>query len=76
MKNLIQKKLRSRFHVTPKVGLPFEGVLLAEDSTYAQFGDVVAFPDDAPPQRCEGDLFIRHANIAYVQTVVVKHENE
>lgn len=74
MKNLIRRKLRTRFHVTPKVGLPFEGILLAEDSTYAVFGDVVAFPEDGTPTRCDGDLYVRHANVAYVQTV--KHENE
>ena len=68
-KNLIQQKLRTRFHVTPKVGLSFEGVLLAEDDTYAVFADVVAFPEDSGPEKCDGELYIRHANVAYIQTV-------
>ena len=69
MKNLIQKKLRTRFHVTPRVGLSFEGVLISEDRTYAVFADVVAFPEGAAPEKCDGDLYIRHDNVAYVQTV-------
>lgn len=68
-KNLIQKRLRTRFHVTPRVGIPFEGILVEEDATYAQFADVVAFPAEGTPERADGDLFIRHANVAYVQTV-------
>lgn len=73
-KNLIQKRLCTRFHVTPKVGINFEGVLLQEDETYAVFADVVAFPEDASPEKCDGELYIRHSNIAYVQTVT--HANE
>lgn len=68
MKNLIQRKLRTRFHVTPRSGVQFSGVLIAEDARYAVFADVVAYPDDASLERVEGDLYIRHENIAYVQT--------
>jgi len=75
MKNLIQKRLRTRFHVTPRVGVQFSGVLIAEDSQYAVFADVVAYPEGGNPERAEGDLYIRHANIAYVQTVK-SHETE
>lgn len=69
MKNLIQRKLRTRFHVAPKVGTQFSGVLIAEDRDYAVFADVVAYPDDATPVKVDGELYIRHANVAYVQTV-------
>lgn len=69
MKNLIQKKLRNRFHITPRVGMQFSGVLVAEDSQYMQFADVVAYPDDGSPERVNGELYIRHTNVAYVQTV-------
>ncbi|BCP41440.1 hypothetical protein MINTMi27_15330 [Mycobacterium intracellulare] len=74
MKNLIQKKLRTRFHVTPKVGMQFSGVLVGEDSSYAVFADVVAYPENASPEKCSGDIYIRHDNVAYVQTA--PHENE
>lgn len=67
MKNLIQKRLRERFHVTPRVGTQFSGVLIAEDSQYAAFADVVAYPDDATPTKVDGELYIRHTNVAYVQ---------
>lgn len=67
MKNLIQRKLRERFHVTPRVGTQFSGVLIAEDRVYAAFADVVAYPDDASPEKVEGELYIRHSNVAYVQ---------
>ena len=69
MKNLIRRKLRTRFHVTPRVGTQFSGVLTAEDRDYAVFADVVAYPDGAEPAKVEGELFIRHSNVAYVQTV-------
>lgn len=75
MKNLIQKKLRTRFHVTPKVGLQFSGVLIAEDSTYATFADVEVYPEASPPEKCSGELYIRHENVAYAQTAV-PHANE
>lgn len=74
MKNLIQRKLRTRFHVTPRVGTQFSGVLIAEDSTYAAFASVVAYPEDAPPEKVDGELYIRHTNVAYVQTVTNANE--
>ena len=74
MKNLIQRKLRTRFHVTPRVGTQFSGVLTAEDRVYAVFSDVLAYPEDANPERVDGDLYIRHSNVAYVQTA--SHEDE
>jgi hypothetical protein len=69
-KNLIQKRLRQRFHVTPRVGNQFSGVLLAEDRDYAVFADVVAYPPDGNPEKVAGDLFIRHSNVAYAQRLV------
>jgi small nuclear ribonucleoprotein (snRNP)-like protein len=75
MKNLIQRKLRTRFHVTPRVGYQFSGVLISEDSQYAVFTDVVAYPDDSTPEKADGDLYIRHTNVAYVQTVP-PHESQ
>jgi hypothetical protein len=69
LKNLIQKKLRTRFHVTPKVGAQFSGVLIAEDRDYAEFSGVVAYSDNDVPAKVDGNLLIRHSNIAYVQTV-------
>lgn len=74
MKNLIQRKLRERFHVTPKVGTQFSGVLIAEDSQYAAFADVLAYPDDAIPEKVDGEVYIRHTNVAYVQRL--PHANE
>lgn len=68
-KNLIQRRLRTRFHVTPRVGMQFSGVLVAEDSVYAVFADVIAYPDESSPEKVAGELFIRHNNLAYVQTV-------
>lgn len=70
MKNLLQKKLLERFHVTPRVGAQFSGVLLDEDKTYAVFGGVIAYKDDDTPVKVEGELFIRHDNISYLQRVV------
>jgi small nuclear ribonucleoprotein (snRNP)-like protein len=66
-KNLIQRKLRERFHVTPRVGTQFSGVLIAEDRTYAVFASVVAYPDNDVPEKVEGEIYIRHDNVAYVQ---------
>jgi hypothetical protein len=68
-KNLIQKRLRQRFHVTPKVGNQFSGVLLAEDRHYAVFADVIAYPDEADPEKVAGDLYVPADNIAYSQLV-------
>lgn len=66
--NLIQEKLRQRFHVTPKHGLQFSGVLIAEDPEYAVFADVVVYLDDDTPQKADGEeVYIRHSNVAYVQ---------
>ena len=70
MKNLIQRKLRTRFHVTPRVGTQFSGVLIAEDRTYAVYADVVAYPDDETPTKVVGELYLRHDNLSYAQTVV------
>lgn len=76
MKNLIKKPasildtmLRKRFHVTPKVGLQFSGVLLDEDNERSVWADVIAYPEDTDPQRTEGYLYLRHTNLAYMQTV-------
>lgn len=77
MKNLIRKPtpsildtmLRKRFHVTPKAGLQFSGVLLDEDDTRSVWASVIAYPEDADPQRTDGYLYLRHANLAYIQTV-------
>lgn len=74
MKNLIQRKLLTRFHVTPRVGMQFSGVLVAEDRVYAQFADVIAYPDDAPSEKVAGDLFIRHSNVAYLQLAVNRED--
>jgi len=49
--------------------MQFSGVLVAEDSVYAVFADVVAYPDESSPEKVAGELFIRHSNVAYVQTV-------
>jgi hypothetical protein len=56
------------------VGTQFSGVLTAEDRVYAVFSDVLAYPEDANPERVDGDLYIRHSNVAYVQTA--SHEDE
>lgn len=66
-KNLIQRRLRERFHVTPQVGTQFSGVLIAEDHTYAVFASVVAYPDESAPEKVDGDLYVRHNNISYLQ---------
>jgi hypothetical protein len=71
-KNSIQKKLRSRFFVTPKSGIVFDGVLISSDRGehgYSVFVDVVAYPDQANPERIKGELYILNANIAYSQLV-------
>src|ERR1700757_775768 len=43
--NLKQRMLRERFHVTPRVGVQFSGVLIAEDRIRAFYADAVAYPD-------------------------------
>lgn len=66
--NLIARHLRERFHVTPKVGNQFSGVLLSEDRDYAVFADVIVYVDDDNPVKADGEeVYIRHTNIAYVQ---------
>lgn len=59
--------VRQRFHVTPKVGNQFSGVLLGEDSSRAWYADVVVYPDQADPEKVQGVLYLRHDNLAYVQ---------
>ena len=70
-KNLVERRLRQRFAVTPVKGVPFEGVLLAADGDYYSFGDVMAHADGQVPRQAPGELFIRLDNVAYIQTVVV-----
>lgn len=70
-KNLVQRKLKRRFAVTPVKGVPFEGVLVGADGDYYVFGDVMAHADGAVPRSAPGDLYIRLDNVAYIQSVVV-----
>lgn len=71
-KNSLQKKLRSRFHVTPKFGLDFSGVLIQCDKGedgYSVFADVVAYPEQADPEPIKGDVYVRNSQVAYSQLV-------
>ena len=66
-KSLIRKCLRERFFVTPRYGDSFSGVLMAHDRAHAVFTDVKVFPEGSNPEPVAGDVYIRHANIAYMQ---------
>ena len=68
-RNLVQRRLRQRFAVTPVKGVPFEGVLTGADGDYYVFADVLARPDGAVPREAPGELYIRLDNVAYIQTV-------
>lgn len=73
-KNSIQKKLRSRFYVTPKFGFgpDIEGILIASDkgeSGYSVFTDVTAYPDEGNPEKIKGDLYVMNGHIACSQLV-------
>ena len=76
-KNSLQKKLRSRFYVTPKSGLEFSGVLVKCDrgeDGYSVFVDAVAYPDNANPEPLAGEVYVLNAHIAYSQ--LVAHVNQ
>lgn len=68
-KNLIQKKLKSRFLVTPVTGVTFSGILVAADKEYYSFVDVKVLQDQQGSRSAPGELFIRRSNVAYVQLV-------
>lgn len=68
--NLIQQKLRERFHVTPKVGTQFSGVLISEDRLYSVFADVIAYPDDGNPEKIAGEIYMPQDNVAYLQRLL------
>lgn len=63
-KDLLKGHLRRRFHVTPKDGVPFAGVLLHAATTNLEFGDVTVGGEKA-----KGSVFIDRSNVAYVQLV-------
>lgn len=62
--------LRERFHVTPKVGVQFSGVLVAEDRIRSVYADVVAYPEDGVPEKVQGETYLRHDNLSYVQRLI------
>jgi hypothetical protein len=68
-KNLLQKKLKSRFLVTTIAGVPFSGILMAADADYYSFVDVKAHQDHEIPRTAPGELFILQSNVAYLQLV-------
>jgi hypothetical protein len=71
-KNSLQKKLRSRFYVTPKFGIDFQGILIQCDKGeggYSVFADVVAYPEESEPQPIKGELYIRNSEVAFTQLV-------
>jgi hypothetical protein len=70
----MQKKLRSRFYVTPKdgYGIDFDGVLIACDkgeAGYSVFVDVVAYPDQADAEKIKGEFYIMNGHVACSQLV-------
>ena len=69
-KDAVERRLRQRFFVTPKVGLNFAGVLTEYDKSekgYQVYRDVVIYPPDSNPEPAEGETFIRHTNVACQQ---------
>lgn len=70
-KNSIQKHLRERFFVTPKVGHNFSGVLISSCKEYHVFADVTVYPPETDPQQANGEIYIKHSpdggNVAYCQ---------
>jgi predicted YcjX-like family ATPase len=70
MKNSIEKLVRQRLHVTPKVGYDFSGVLLhadrSRDGQYV-FAHVTVYPPEAVPEKLEGEVFFDRANVHFVQ---------
>lgn len=65
--SISKKKLRQRFFVTVRAGHNFSGVLLAEDAVEAVFGGVIVYPPNTEPQEANGDVYVRHDNVAYTQ---------
>lgn len=71
-KNAMQKKLRQRFYVTLKAGIPFDGVLIHSDKGddgHSVYADVVAYPEGDNAQQVKGELYVPNTNIAYSQLV-------
>lgn len=71
-KNSMQKKLRSRFHITPDTGFDFEGILIQCDGGvdgYSVFADVIAYPEQAAPETIKGELYIRNSRVVFSQLV-------
>lgn len=71
-KNSMQKKLRSRFHITPDIGADFDGILTKcdwGDDGYSVFADVIVYPDGADPEKVEGDVYIKNSRVLYSQLV-------
>jgi hypothetical protein len=68
-KTELQKKVKNRLFVTPKVGLNFSGVLVKADRTeqgWATFTDAKLHLPNANPEPVH-DTIIQNSNIAYLQ---------
>lgn len=70
MKNSIEKLVRQRLHITPKVGYDFSGVLLhadrGRDGQYV-FAHVIVYPPEGAPEKLEGEILFDKVNVHFVQ---------
>ena len=70
MKNSIEKLVRQRLHITPKVGYDFSGVLLhadrGRDGQYV-FAHVIVYLPDAGQEKLDGEVYFDKADVHFVQ---------